>query len=87
MSRIQNDAVLTQEDMWRHEEWTSIALGARDSVQEELLDANVKCLLGLGIVPIILGIVTGIWPMALAGLGPWLLAWLDIGERRRGRKH
>jgi hypothetical protein len=63
------------------------ALGAKDSTQEKLLDANVKCLLGLGIVPIIVGIATGIWPLALAGPWPWLLAWLDISQRKQGRKH
>lgn len=78
-------AVHQEEYAWGHEVW--IGLGAKDSTQEKLLDANVKCLLGLGCVPIIVGIATGIWPIALAGLGPWLLAWLDISQRKRGRKH
>jgi hypothetical protein len=63
------------------------ALGAKDSTQEKLLDANVKCLLGLGIVPIIVGIATGIWPIALVALGPWLLALLDTSQRKRERIH
>jgi hypothetical protein len=76
-------AMHQEEYAWEHECWR--ALGAKDSVQEKLLDANVACLLGLGFVPIIVGIATGIWPMTLVGLGPWLLAWLDISQRKRGR--
>jgi len=87
MSSIQYKIMAMQQEeyVWKHEDW--IALGAKDSVQEKLLDANVKCLLGLGFVPIIVGIATGIWPIALAGPWPWLLAWLDISQRRQGRKH
>ena len=77
-------AVNQEEYVWAHEDL--IALSAKDSIQEELLDANVKCLLGLGFIPIIVGIATGIWPIALAGVGPWLLAWLDISQRKRRRK-
>ena len=68
------------------EDWVNIDSAAKDSVHGKLIDTNVKCLLGLGVVPIIVGIATGIWPVALAGLGPWLLAWLDTNQRRRERK-
>ena len=78
-------AMNQKEYVWEHEVWT--ALGVKDVVQEKLLDANVICLLVLGLAPIIVGSVTGIWPMCLAGIGPWLLAWLDISQRKRGRKH
>ncbi len=78
-------AVNQEECAWEYEDW--IALSAKDSVQEKTLDANVICLLVLGLIPIIVGAATGIWPIALAGPWPWLLAWLDIRQRRRGRKH
>jgi len=68
------------------EDWINVASVAKDSARGKLLDTNVKCLLGLGVVPIVVGIATGIWPVALAGLGPWLLAWLDTNQRRRERK-
>lgn len=68
------------------EDWDDGASVAKDSVHGKLLDTNTKCLLGLGVVPIVVGIATGIWPVALAGLGPWLLAWLDTNQRRRERK-
>ena len=64
----------------------SIVSAEEDSVRDKLLDTNVKFLLGLGVIPIVVGIATGIWPVALAGLGPWLLAWLDTNQRRRERK-
>ena len=51
-----------------------------------LLDGSTICLLVLGSIPLLAGLITGIWPMALAGLGPWLLACFDIGKRRRERK-
>jgi len=76
--------VVNQEEYaWEREDW--VALSAEDSVQEKLLDANVICLLVLGLVPIIVGLATGIWPMALVALGPWLLACLDINQRKQGR--
>jgi hypothetical protein len=78
-------AVNQEECVWGHEDW--IALSAKDSVQEKTLDANVICLLVLGLVPIIVGLAANIWPIALAAPWPWLLAWLDIRQRRRGRKH
>ena len=68
------------------EDWDDIVPAEKDSISGTLLDTNVKCLLGLGVVPIIVGIATGIWPVALAGLGPWLLAWFDTNQRRRERK-
>ena len=42
-----------------------------------MLNANVKFLIGLGFVLIVVGIATGIWPVAVVGLGPWLLVWLN----------
>lgn len=86
MSRTQYKtmAIHQEEYAWELEDWR--ALGAKDSVRGKLLDANVKCLIGLGFVPIIVGIATGIWPLALAGPWPLLLAWLDISQRKRGRK-
>ncbi len=68
-------------------DWASIASAKKDTARDKLLDANVKFLLGLGGVTIVIGIAIGIWPVALAGLGPWLLAWLDTNQRRRERKH
>ena len=68
------------------EDWDNVVSAVKGSVRGKLLDTNVKCLLGLGVVPIIVGIAIGIWPVALAGLGPWLLAWLDTNQRRRERK-
>ena len=67
-------------------DWANVVSAKKDSSHGKLLDTNVKCLLGLGGVPVVVGIATGIWPVALAGLGPWLLAWLDINQRRRERK-
>ena len=64
------------------DDWVNVAPVVEDSVRGRLLDTNVKCLLGLGCIPIVVGIATGIWPVALAGLGPWLLAWLDTNQRR-----
>jgi len=85
MSSVQSKTMVMQQ-----EEYTWVSGGwktseAKDSVPEKLVDGNVKCLLGLGIVPIIVGISTSIWPIALVALGPWLLALLDINQRRRGR--
>ena len=68
------------------EDWDDIASVAKDSARDKLVDTNVKILLGLGVVPIIVGIATGIWPLAMVGLGPWFLAWLDTNQRRRERK-
>ena len=68
------------------EDWDDIASVAKDSARDKLVDTNVKTLLGLGVVPIIVGIATGIWPLAMVGLGPWFLAWLDTNQRRRERK-
>jgi len=68
------------------EDWANVVPAKKDLSPSKLLDTNVKCLLGLGVVPIIVGIATGIWPVALAGLGPWLLAWLDTNQRRRERE-
>ena len=68
-----------------HEELINVNSVVKVPVRGKLLDANVKCLLGLGFVPIIVARVTGIWPIALAGLGPWLLTWLDINQRKRNR--
>jgi len=67
-------------------EWVEAIPVVEDSARGRLLDTNVKCLLALGGVPIIVGIAIGIWPVALVGLGPWLLAWLDISQRRHERK-
>jgi len=72
-------------EAWKIDDWTNIALEVEDSAKEKLLDASVNCLLILGIVPIIVGILTGIWPIAIVTLGPWLLALLDIRQRRRAR--
>ena len=69
------------------EGWDDVASAEKGSAYGKLLDTNTKCLLGLGAIPIVVGIVTGIWPVALAGLGPWLLVWLDTNQRRRERKH
>lgn len=84
-SRCRTITVNQEEYEWEHEDL--ITLSIKDSVQEKLLDANVICLLVLGLIPIIVGVATGIWPVALAGPWPWLLAWLDIRQRRRSRKH
>lgn len=67
-------------------DWAPVVPAEEDSARDKLLDTNVKFLLGLGVIPIVVGIATGIWPVALAGLGPWLLAWLDTNQRRRERK-
>ena len=58
----------------------------RRVIETEHLDGSTICLLVLGSIPLLAGLITGIWPMALAGLGPWLLACFDIGKRRRERK-
>lgn len=87
MSSTQYKTAAMNQEEYIWEQVDLIDLGARDSVQEKLLDANVICLLVLGLVPIVIGLATGIWPLALAGPWPWLLAWLDIRQRRRGRKH
>ena len=84
-NRYETIAMSQEECMW--EQMDLINLGAKDLVQETTLDANVICLLVLGLIPIIVGAATGIWPIALAAPWPWLLAWLDIRQRRRGRKH
>jgi len=86
MSSTQGKTMVMDLEEYAFEHESGKALGAKDSTPKKLLDANVICLLGLGFVPIIVGIATGIWPIALAGPGPWLLAWLDISQRRRGRK-
>lgn len=89
MSTTQEQIMVIQREeyiSWS-DDLVSIVSTEEDSVRDKLLDTNVKCLLGLGVVPIIVGIITGIWPVALAGLGPWLLAWLDTNQRRRERKH
>ena len=44
------------------------------------------CLFSIGGASILAGIVTGIWPVALAGIGPWLLALFDIHDRISGRR-
>ena len=67
-------------------DWENLTSTNKDTARHKLLDTNVKCLLGLGCVPIVVGIATGIWPVALAGLGPWFLAWLDTKQRGRERK-
>jgi hypothetical protein len=85
-SRHYNTIAVNQEEYaWEQE--NLIALSAKDSAQEKALDANVICLLVLGLIPIIVGLAANIWPIALAAPWPWLLAWLDIRQRRRGRKH
>ena len=88
MSTTQEQIMVIQREEYilSSEDWVNMASVAEDSVHGKLIDANVKCLLGLGVVPIIVGIATGIWPVVLAGLGPWLLAWLDTNQRRRERK-
>lgn len=87
MSSMQNKTMAMDLEECTWEQESQRPLGAKDLTQEKLLDANVKCLLGLGIVPIIIGIVTGIWPIALVSLGPWLLALLDINQRKREKTH
>jgi len=67
-------------------EWVEIIPVTGDSTRGKLLDTGSKCLIALGFVPIIVGIATGIWPVALAGLGPWLLVSFDINRRRHERK-
>lgn len=88
MSNVQEQvAIINQEECisWS-EEWVNIVSPVKDQVHDNLIDAHVKFMLGLGCIPIVVGIATGIWPVALAGLGPWLLAWLDTNQRRRDRK-
>ncbi len=88
MSTTQEQIMVIQREeymSWSND-LASIILAEEDSVRDKLLDTNVKILLGLGVIPIVVGIATGIWPVALAGLGPWLLAWLDTNQRRRERK-
>ena len=43
-------------------------------------------LVGMGSVCILAGIITGIWPVALAGIGPLLLVFFDVSERKSGRR-
>ena len=85
MSSMQYKTMVMSLDEYEWEHESERVLSAKESTKEKLLDANVKCLLGLGFIPIIIGIATGIWPMALVGLGPWLLACLDINQRKQGR--
>jgi hypothetical protein len=51
--------------------------------QPKTLDRGTVCLLVLGVAPLLAGAISGNWPVALAALGPWLLAWLDVAERKR----
>jgi hypothetical protein len=72
-------------------QWTvSRPVVKRRTVQVEkstsLFDAGAVCLLALATAALIAGLVTGIWPVALAGLGPGLLALLDIGGRKWRKK-
>ncbi len=86
-SMIEGYQTMAAENLRLAEEDMPIALAAEeDSARDKLLDTNVKFLLVLGGVSIVVGIATGIWPVALAGLGPLLLAWLDTNQRRRKRK-
>jgi len=88
MSIIQEQVMVIHREeyiSWSEDE-ASIVSAEEDSARDKLLDTNVKCLLGLGGIPIVVGIATGIWPVALVGLGPWLLAWLDTNQRRRERE-
>lgn len=89
MSSIQERAAATifrEEYIPWSDDWANIAPVVKDSVRGRLVDTSTKCLLALGGVPIVVGIATGIWPVALAGLGPLLLAWLDINQQRRKRR-
>lgn len=88
MSSIQGQVITFHQKgyMSLSKDWDNVVSAEKGSVYGKLLDTNTKCLLGLGVVPIVVGIATGIWPVALAGLGPWLLAWLDTNQRRRERE-
>jgi len=89
MSTTQEQIMVIQQEEY-YTSWSadlaSIASAEEDPVRDKLLDTNVKFLLGLGVIPIIVGIAIGIWPVALTGLGPWLLAWLDTNQRRQKGK-
>ncbi len=88
MSSIQAQVITSHQEgcMSFLEDWDNVVSAEKGSVYGKLLDTNIKCLLGLGAAPIVAGIAIGIWPVALAGLGPWLLAWLDTNQRKRERK-
>lgn len=63
-------------------EWGEVPTEARSRV----LDKPAQCLLALGIGAVIAGTISGIWPIALAAVGPFSLALLDTRERRGVRK-
>lgn len=87
MSAMSNARILTTND-------DIFTGGTVEAVIEELstqreiteharvLDKGAISLLVLGIVVLVAGIATGIWPVALAGLGPWLLLIIDISGRK-----
>ena len=54
----------------------------RRSSIASLFDAGTVCLFALGSVALIAGLATGIWPVALAGLGPLLLGLLEVRVRK-----
>lgn len=70
-----------QDILWSEDQGEAVPV-VKVPVRGRLLDTSTKCLLALGSAPVIVGIATGIWPVALAGLGPLLLAWLDTNRRR-----
>lgn len=49
-----------------------------------ILDKGSISLFVLGSVVFVAGLATGIWPIALAGLGPWLLLVIDSCGRKWG---
>lgn len=60
------------------------SLLSRKARPMRLFDSGAVCLFTLGGAAFAAGLISGVWPVALAALGPWLLLLVDVGGRTRG---
>lgn len=88
MSAMSNTRILTTNDDIFSGGMVEVVIEELSTLREttghaRTLDKGAISLSVLGGVAFVVGIATGIWPVALAGLGPWLLLVIDIRVRRR----
>lgn len=61
-------------------------LVTEDSANSRVLGVSILLLIASGIIVMLVGIITSIWPVILAGFGPLLLALVDTYRQRQERK-
>ena len=82
----QQNAELVHSDAYvcvaKSADWVNATKYTQEIEWYKYIDKNVKVLFIIGVIPLVIALATGNWPVAFAGFFTWALAALDIFERK-----